>query len=114
MISGCVHRRLDSRALDFQKKDFSASCAIAPSSVVFNAACRIAFRIARATCPSLAGARRMKKAITVRLDPDLLEEVRLNAERENRTVTNFIATALKERIKSDSGRNSSEKDSDRR
>jgi hypothetical protein len=56
----------------------------------------------------------MKKAITVRLDPDLLEEVRLNAERENRTVTNFIATALKERIKSDSGRNSSEKDSDRR
>lgn len=41
----------------------------------------------------------MKKAITVRLDPELLAEVRLIAERENRTVTNFIATALKDRIR---------------
>ncbi len=41
----------------------------------------------------------MKKAITVRLDPELLEEVRLKAEDENRTLTNFIATALKERLR---------------
>lgn len=41
----------------------------------------------------------MKKAITVRLDPDLLQEVRMNAEDENRTLTNFIATALKERLR---------------
>jgi hypothetical protein len=45
----------------------------------------------------------MKKAITVRLDPELLEEVRLKAEDENRTLTNFIATALKDRLRSASG-----------
>lgn len=43
----------------------------------------------------------MKTAITVRLDPDLLEAVRVGAERENRTLTNFIATALKERLRSE-------------
>jgi predicted transcriptional regulator len=43
----------------------------------------------------------MKTAITVRLDPNLLEAVRIGAERENRTLTNFIATALKERLQSD-------------
>ncbi len=41
----------------------------------------------------------MKTAITVRLDPDLLEAVRMGAERENRTLTNFVATALKERLR---------------
>ncbi|MBO9127840.1 MULTISPECIES: YlcI/YnfO family protein [unclassified Rhizobium] len=41
----------------------------------------------------------MKKAITVRLDPELLEQVRLKAEDENRTLTNFIATALKDRLR---------------
>jgi DNA-directed RNA polymerase subunit L len=39
----------------------------------------------------------MIKAITVRLDPELLEEVRLKAEGENRTLTNFMVTALKDR-----------------
>jgi hypothetical protein len=43
----------------------------------------------------------MKTAITVRLDPNLLEAVRIGAERENRTLTNYIATALKERLQSD-------------
>lgn len=41
----------------------------------------------------------MKTAITVRLDPELLEAVRIGAERENRTLTNYIATALKERLR---------------
>lgn len=40
----------------------------------------------------------MKTAITVRLDPDLLSAVRASADRENRTLTNFIETALKEHI----------------
>jgi len=42
----------------------------------------------------------LKIAITVRIDPDLLEEVRHRAERENRTLTNYIETALKERVDS--------------
>jgi len=41
----------------------------------------------------------MKTAITVRLDPELLEAVRVGAERENRTLTNFIETSLKERLR---------------
>jgi len=38
----------------------------------------------------------MKTAITVRLDPDLLEAVGMGAERENRTLTNFVATAVED------------------
>lgn len=40
----------------------------------------------------------MKTAITVRINSDLLKEVRHRTERENRTVTNYIETALKERV----------------
>ena len=40
----------------------------------------------------------LKTAITVRIDPDLLKEVRHRAKRENRTLTNYIETALKERV----------------
>jgi hypothetical protein len=39
-----------------------------------------------------------KTAVTVRLNPDLLAEVRQSAERDNRSLTNFIETALRERI----------------
>lgn len=38
----------------------------------------------------------MKTAITVRLDPDLLEAVGMGAERQNRTLTNFVATAVED------------------
>ena len=41
----------------------------------------------------------MKTAITVRLDPALLAAVREGAERENRSLTNFIETSLKEHIR---------------
>jgi hypothetical protein len=40
----------------------------------------------------------MKHAITIRIDPELLEQARTCAKQENRTVTNFIETILKERI----------------
>lgn len=40
----------------------------------------------------------MKTAITVRLDPDLLEAVRQQARQENRTLTNLIETVLRDRI----------------
>jgi hypothetical protein len=43
-----------------------------------------------------------KKPITVRIDPALLEQVRLGAARDNRSVTNFIETALRQRL-ADSG-----------
>jgi hypothetical protein len=39
-----------------------------------------------------------KTPITVRLHPDLLAEVRQSAARDNRSLTNFIETALRERI----------------
>jgi hypothetical protein len=39
-----------------------------------------------------------KKPITVRIDPALLEQVRLGAARDNRSVTNFIETALRQRL----------------
>jgi hypothetical protein len=39
-----------------------------------------------------------KKPVTVRLNPDLLAEVRQSAARDNRSLTNFIETALRERI----------------
>lgn len=40
----------------------------------------------------------MKQAITVRIDPDLLASARECAKQENRTLTNFLETALKERV----------------
>jgi hypothetical protein len=40
----------------------------------------------------------MKQAITVRIDPELLASARLCAKQENRTLTNFLETALKERV----------------
>jgi hypothetical protein len=40
----------------------------------------------------------LKKPVTVRLNPDLLAEVRQSAARDNRSLTNFIETALRERI----------------
>jgi predicted HicB family RNase H-like nuclease len=40
----------------------------------------------------------VKKPITVRIDPTLLEQVRLGAARDNRSVTNFIETALRQRL----------------
>jgi hypothetical protein len=40
----------------------------------------------------------MKQAITVRIDPELLAIARACAKQENRTLTNFLETALKERI----------------
>ena len=40
----------------------------------------------------------MKQPITIRLDPELLATARLRAKAENRTLTNFLETALKERF----------------
>jgi hypothetical protein len=40
----------------------------------------------------------LKTPVTVRLCPDLLAEVRQSAARDNRSLTNFIETALRERI----------------
>ena len=40
----------------------------------------------------------MKKAVTFRFDEDLLVEVRRHAERDNRSVTNFIETLLKAHV----------------
>jgi hypothetical protein len=40
----------------------------------------------------------LKTPVTVRLNPDLLAEVRQSAARDNRSLTNFIETALRERI----------------
>jgi hypothetical protein len=44
------------------------------------------------------GASHMKIPITVRIDPDLLHAVRDCAVKENRNLTNFIETALRDRI----------------
>jgi hypothetical protein len=40
----------------------------------------------------------MKQPITIRLDPELLANARIRAKEENRTLTNFLETALKERF----------------
>jgi len=40
----------------------------------------------------------MKQPITIRLDPELLATARMKAKEENRTLTNFLETALKERL----------------
>ena len=44
-------------------------------------------------------ARHMKRAITIRIDPELLKRAREAAQQDNRTLTNLIETALKERLK---------------
>lgn len=45
-----------------------------------------------------AGVAQLKTPVTVRLNPDLLAKVRQSAARDNRSLTNFIETALRERI----------------
>jgi hypothetical protein len=45
-----------------------------------------------------SGVAQLKTPVTVRLNPDLLAEVRQSAARDNRSLTNFIETALRERI----------------
>ena len=40
----------------------------------------------------------MKKLVTFRFDPDLLERVRETARAENRTLTNFVETVLKRSV----------------
>ena len=40
----------------------------------------------------------MKQAIALRIDPNLLASARRCAAEENRTLTNFIETALKARV----------------
>ena len=40
----------------------------------------------------------MKKLVTFRLEPALLEKMRLKAEAENRTLTNFVETVLKRAV----------------
>jgi hypothetical protein len=47
---------------------------------------------------SFSQMRSTKKPITVRIDPALLEQVRLGAAHDNRSVTNFIETALRQRL----------------
>jgi hypothetical protein len=47
----------------------------------------------------------MKKAITFRLEAELLELARKSAKEDNRTLTNFVETALREAV--GRGRNSS-------
>ena len=40
----------------------------------------------------------MRKAVNMRFDPDLLSLARLQAFRENRSLTNFIETAVRQRV----------------
>lgn len=40
----------------------------------------------------------MKQPVTFRLDPDLLAAARFCAERENRTLTNFVETVVKQHV----------------
>ncbi len=42
----------------------------------------------------------MKQPITIRLDPEILAAARARAKEENRTLTNFLETALKEHFHS--------------
>ena len=46
----------------------------------------------------------MKKAVTVRVDPDLLDAARACAAQEHRSLTNFIEMSLRGRIEERSGR----------
>ncbi|MCJ2033379.1 YlcI/YnfO family protein [Methylobacterium sp. J-068] len=40
----------------------------------------------------------MKKPLALRIEPDLLDAARECARRDNRSLTNFIETALRDRI----------------
>lgn len=40
----------------------------------------------------------MKKLVTFRFDPVLLEKAKASAQRENRTLTNYVETVLKRAI----------------
>jgi predicted transcriptional regulator len=40
----------------------------------------------------------MKKAVTFRIDPDLLERARRLADADNRSLTNYVETALRRAI----------------
>ena len=40
----------------------------------------------------------MRKPVNMRFDPDLLAQARLQAVRENRTLTNFIETVVRQRV----------------
>lgn len=42
----------------------------------------------------------MRQPITIRLDSELLAAARIRAKEENRTLTNFLETALKQRFDS--------------
>jgi len=42
----------------------------------------------------------VKKLVTFRFDPDLLDRVRQTAQAENRTLTNFVETVLKRSVDS--------------
>jgi hypothetical protein len=43
----------------------------------------------------------VRKAVTFRFDPDLLERARVKAREENRTLTNFIETVVKNEVDGD-------------
>ena len=45
----------------------------------------------------------MKLPLTLRIEPDLLDATRRCAAKENRSLTNFVETALKARIESQHG-----------
>jgi hypothetical protein len=45
----------------------------------------------------------MKQPLTLRIEPDLLDATRWCAAKENRSLTNFVETALKARIESRHG-----------
>ncbi|HEY4028949.1 MAG TPA: hypothetical protein VGM25_01280 [Caulobacteraceae bacterium] len=44
---------------------------------------------------------RLKKLVTFRFDPDLLADARQKARRENRSLTNFVETVLRQAIERD-------------
>lgn len=54
----------------------------------------------------------MKQPITIRLDPELLAAARIRAKQENRTLTNFLETALKERFDASEGSRTSKQSFD--
>jgi hypothetical protein len=56
----------------------------------------------------------MKHPITIRLDPELLANARIRAREENRTLTNFLETALKERFEASGGARKSKRPFDGR
>jgi predicted HicB family RNase H-like nuclease len=43
----------------------------------------------------------LKKLVTFRLDPELLAKAKVTARQENRTLTNFVETVLKQALGGD-------------